>query len=480
MSLTDAEKWQLLQLKTMKLARSSLEYFTTWTFPQYEVNWHHRLMFDVLNRFVYTDEINRLMIFAPPRNGKSEVVSRRLPAFLFGLNPKTSIISCSYSADLTSMMNRDVQRIIDSDEYKRIFPDVKLNDGNVRTSGNWLRNSDIFEIVKHGGVYRSCGIGGGITGAGAKILIIDDPIKNQEEADSVTYRNKLWDWYTSTAYTRLEKNAKVILMNTRWHEDDLSGRLLNLAKTESNADQWHVLSLPAIAEQGCDHRDPRQSGEPLWPNKYNLETLKKIESSVGKRVWNSLFQQRPSSAEGGIFKRHFWKFYSRFPEKFDLILQSWDLTFKNKETSDYVSCSVIGKVGANYYLLDRLNARLSFVESLAGVRTMTQKWPGARAKLVEAKANGDALVDVLKNEIPGLILVEPHGGKTQRAHAITPYHEAGNFYLPAPEIASWVHEFIDQHANFPNGKNDDDVDSFSQGIIYMSGDPRQRLLKLLG
>lgn len=480
MPLTDAEKWQLLQLKTMKLSRESLEHFTTWTFPQYEVNWHHRAIFDTLNRFIYTDEINRLMIFAPPRNGKSEVVSRRLPAFLFGINPRLNIISCSYSADLTSMMNRDVQRIIDSDEYKNIFPDVRLNDGNTRTTGNWLRNSDIFEIVKHGGVYRSCGIGGGITGSGAQILIIDDPIKNQEEADSITYRNKLWDWYTSTAYTRLEKNAKVILMNTRWHEDDLCGRLLALAKNDPNADQWHVLSLPAIAENERDPRDIRQPGEALWPNKYNLETLMKIKASVGNRVWNSLFQQRPSSTEGGIFKRHHWKFYSRFPEKFDMVLQSWDLTFKNKETSDKVSCSVIGKVGANFYLLDRLNARLSFVESLAAVRTMTQKWPGARAKLVEAKANGDALVDVLRTEIPGLILVEPHGGKVARAHAITPYHEAGNLYLPSPELATWVNEFIDEHANFPNGKHDDDVDSFSQGITYMSGDPRQRLLKLLG
>jgi len=476
MTLTDFEKWQYYQLKKMKLSRESMEYFTTWTFPEYEVNWHHRLIFDVLDKFIHTDEIKRLMIFAPPRNGKSEIVSRRFPAFLFGINPKIKIIACSYSSDLTSMMNRDVQRIIDSNEYKKIFPDVLLNGSNVRTSGNWLRNSDIFEIVNHGGVYRSCGVMGGITGQGCDILIIDDPIKNQEEADSKVYRDKIFDWYASTAYTRLEKDAKIVLMMTRWHEDDLAGRLLDAAKNP-DADQWVVVKFPAICEEKEKERD---IGEALWPTKYSLETLGTIKATVGARVWNSLFQQRPSASEGGIFKRQFWRFYEAFPSKFDKIIQSWDLTFKKKDDNDFVAGHVIGKIGANIYLLDRIHARMSFTESLVAVENLSMKWPDARAKYIEAKANGDALVDILKDKVPGLILVEPKGGKYARANAITPYHEAGNLFLPSPKICAWVSEFIEQHANFPNDKHDDDVDAFSQGVTNLVGDPREKLKKLLG
>jgi predicted phage terminase large subunit-like protein len=480
MALTDAEKYELLALKTMKLSRESMEYFTTWTFPDYEVNWHHRLMCDKLDEFIYSKKINRLMIFTAPRHGKSEIVSRRLPALLLGMQPNTKIIACSYSSDLSSMMNRDVQRIIDSDEYKRIFPNTRLSGSNVRTTGNWLRNSDIFEIVNHTGAYRSTGVGGGITGSGANCLIIDDPCKNQEEADSQTMRQKVWDWYTSTAYTRLEKNGKVIIIMTRWHEDDLAGRLLALAKSDPSADQWTVLMLPAIAENERDPLDQREPGQPLWPNKYNLERLKAMQASVGTRVWNALFQQRPSSAEGGLFKRVHWQYYDNLPPKFDTIIQSWDLAFKGKDTSDFVAGHVIGKLGANYYLLDRLTERLTFTESLKAVRQMSVKWPGARAKLVEDKANGSALVDVLKTEISGLILVEPRGGKIARAEAITPFHEAGNLWLPSPARAPWIHQFVDQHANFPNVKNDDDVDAFSQGVTYLGGDPRERLKKLLG
>jgi predicted phage terminase large subunit-like protein len=478
MELSNDEKIEKLRLKELKIARSSLLEFTTHTFPQYEVNWHHRLICDTLDRFVHTNEIPRLMIFAPPRMGKSELVSRRLPAFILGQNPDSKIIACSYSADLASMMNRDVQRIIDSDEYRQLFPSVRLA-GDQKGDQRWVRTSDLFEIVNRRGAYRSAGVGGGITGTGSFYLILDDLLKNQEEADSPTMRKKVWDWYCTTAYTRLEKDGKVCLMLTRWNEDDIAGRLINQAKKDPEADQWHILKLPAFCEDGKHPDDPRQPGESLWPNKYSPQRMNAIKASIGLRAWNALFQQRPSSETGGILRRACWNYYESMPTKFDVIIQSWDMTFKGKDTSDYVAGQVWGRVGANCYLLDYFKEQLTFSKSLQAVRTMSQKWPNARAKLVEDKANGTAVVDVLKDEIPGLILVEPNGGKVARVHAMSPLHEAGNLWLPKPEKAPWVLEFVESCANFPNAAHDDDVDAMSQAILYLGGDPRKKLMDML-
>jgi len=193
------------------LARRHLLDFITYTKPDYEVNWHHKTICDEIESFM-TGECSRLILCMPPRNGKSQIVSRHLPAYLLGRNPDARIIACSYSADLAQAMNRDVQRIIDDPLYHELFPDTTLSGSNVRTvAGNFLRNSDVFEIVGHKGVYLSAGIGGGITGRGADYALIDDPVKNREEANSPTYRERIWDWYRSTLYTRLEKGGKILI-----------------------------------------------------------------------------------------------------------------------------------------------------------------------------------------------------------------------------------------------------------------------------
>lgn len=198
------------KILSRRAARTNLLDFAIYTKPDYEANEHHVYLCEYLDKFV-KGEIKRLLVSMPPRSGKSELVSRRLPAYIFGVNPDAHIISCSYSADLSSRMNRDVQRIIDSPRYKYLFPDTSLNASNVRTDaqGSYLRNSDVFEIVGHNGMYRSAGVGGGITGLGADFGLIDDPVKNQEEAMSQTYREKAWEWYTSTFYTRLEKDGRL-------------------------------------------------------------------------------------------------------------------------------------------------------------------------------------------------------------------------------------------------------------------------------
>lgn len=466
-SSLELSEYELEQADRIVRAQNGLLNFTRYTKPDYEVNWHHRLTCKYLNRFV-RGEIPRLIVTEPPRHGKSELTSRRLPPFIFGNFPSTSIIGTSYSADLASRMNRDVQRIIDSPEYKEIFPDIHLAGDerlSTRASGAWLRNSDIFEVVGTGGTYRSAGVGGGITGMGGEWLLIDDPIKNQEEADSEVYRNKLWEWYTSTLYTRLEKNGKILITLTRWHEDDLAGRLLALAKADPLADQWVVLNLPAIYEKKDAHpEDPRKEGEALWPEKYSTERLTTLKASVGSRVFNSLYQQRPSAAEGAKVKRNYIRYYKTLPGRFDEIIQSWDFTFKDAKTSDYVVGQVWGRAGANKYLLDEVRDRMDIIASINAMLALSAKWPKAFAKLVEDKANGPAIIQIVQTKLSGVIPVEPEGSKDARLISVVPEYEAGNVYYPDPSIAPWIHDHVEEIVGFPTAKFRDRVDATSQAL----------------
>ena len=452
------------------LARRCLADFALYTDPLYQMNWHHALLCEYLDRLV-AKETRRLLVFMPPRHGKSELVSRKLPAFIFGKNPDAAIIAASYSADLAQSMNRDTQRIIDDDRYFELFPATTLSGKSNRSitlKGNYLRNSDMFEIVGHRGSYRGAGVGGGITGMGGDYIIIDDPIKNREEANSATYREKLWNWYTSTLYTRQEKDAAILVTLTRWHEDDLAGRLIEAARLP-DGEKWEVLCLPALKEDGDNAADIRAIGDPLWEDKYDCQSLAQIKATVGSYEWNALYQQRPAPQEGAMFKREWWQRWCVIPgDLFDFV-QSWDCTFKDKNTSDYVVGQVWArskKNPANRYLLDQVRARMTFTETVQAIRDLSAKWPKTTRKLIEDKANGTAVIDVLKKEIPGLVPVEPMGGKVVRAHAVTAVVEAGNVYIPDATIASWVFDFVEELASFPSATHDDQVDAMTQANAY--------------
>lgn len=463
--ITEERRQVLIQEARRELARRHMSDFVLYVDRNYQMNWHHQLLCEYLDRLAQK-EIRRLMVFMPPRHGKSELVSRKFPAFLLGNKPDTSIISCSYASDLASRMNRDVQRLIDSPEYEQLFPNSRLFGKNIRSTarGSYLRNSDIFEIVNHRGVYRSAGVGGGITGMGGEYIIIDDPVKNREEADSATYREKVYNWYTSTLYTRLEKDGCILLTLTRWHEDDLAGKLLKAS--EDGADQWTILELPAICEEPIKPYDIRREGEALWKWKYDESALTKMKATVGSRDWAALYQQHPTPGEGGTFKREWWNYYKFLPSGLYDYVQSWDCTFKDAQSSDYVVGQVWARKGSSRYLLDQVRGRMSFTETIRAVRSLSAKWPQAVRKLIEDKANGTAVIDVLRKELPGLVPVEPEGGKIVRANAVTAVVEAGNVFLPDPSIAPWVHDFVEEHALFPNGSNDDQVDAQSQANTY--------------
>ncbi len=457
-----------------ELARRSLLDFTRYTYPAYHAGWFHAEVAMKLDAFL--DDVDagrspRLMLFAPPRHGKSELVSRRFPAFALGRNPDLSIIATSYSGDLSSRNNRDVQRVMDDSVYQEIFPTTRLYSSHVRSSsqGSYLRNSDVFEVVGRRGVYRSAGVCGGITGMGGQILIIDDPVKDALEAESSTYRERVWEWYRSTFYTRLAPGGGLLLIMTRWHEDDLAGRLLSAEK--SGGDKWNVVKFPAVAEGDELHR---KAGEPLHAERYPLSALKSIKTAVGSRVWSSLYQQRPTAADGAIFKRDLWRYYrapSTDPAEIvrllgiTRVIQSWDTAFKAKEGNDYNAGLTFGEAKSGYYLLDCVKRQMEYPELKSVAQSYAAKWC-PHSVLVEDTAAGQSLIQELKRDtrLP-IVPISVDRDKVSRAHAVTPLLEAGRFMLPEGE--AWTSDFVDSLASFPNGLHDDDVDAFTQGANYL-------------
>jgi hypothetical protein len=350
MNLNNLKKLPLSSKEISKhIARYDFREFVQYTKSDYQFNWHHDLLIEYIQKFA-EGKIKKLMVFMPPQHGKSELTSRRLPAFLLGSNPKLKVIGCSYSASLATSFNRDVQRIIDSDEYKDIFPNTILNSSNIRTAamGNYLRNSDIFEIVGHKGFYKSVGVGGSLTGTPADIGIIDDPIKDALEAESQTYRARVWDWFTQVFLTRLHNDSQIIITQTRWNLDDLSGRIL---KTLNNNNDWTVLSLPAIAEGQLSEHDPRQLGQALWENKHSINRLNEIKGA-NPRAFHALYQQDPKPFEGGLV-------YPRFKTitltEFESIkgLDCYGLDFGYNEPSAMVHVK-IDKANKRIYVNEKL------------------------------------------------------------------------------------------------------------------------------
>ena len=452
-------------------ARKGLSYFTLHTKPDYLLGWVHKEICDELDRFlqdVADKKSPRLIITMPPRSGKSELVSRRFPAFALGRNPELQIIATSYSSDLSQRFNRDVQRVIDDEKYFDLFPNTRLNISRVRTDsrGSYIRTSDLFEIVGHAGAYRSCGVGGGITGQGADILIIDDPIKDRAQAGSKTIRDSIWDWYTSTAYTRLSPGGGVIVMATRWHTDDLIGRLI---QRMGEGDTFRIVNYPAIAEHDELHR---KAGEALHPERYPLSTLLQIQKTIGSRDWEALYQQHPVPDGGALFKLEWFRRWTAtsLPPEFDHTLMSWDMTFKDSKNSDYVVGQVWGKKGPNFYLLDQVRGQWDFVKTKEMVRVLAHKWPRVVRKLVEDKANGSAVISELKSTVSGFVPITPTESKEARASSVTPYFEAGNVFIPEDSAAPWVPHYVSELLEFPAGSHDDQCFVAGTKVATLFGD----------
>lgn len=462
-------------------ARQSLKEFTRRVFPGYH-NAPHLELIDAALEDVERGKLTRLLIECPPRHGKSDKASVHFPGYYLGRNPDKRVIIASYSSDLANRFSRRARNIVQSPTYP--FP--------YRTAGD-LSQVQRWDIEAHRGGLIAAGVGGSITGEGANLFIIDDPIKNSEEADSERVRENVWEWYQSTAFTRLEPGGAMIVIMTRWHEDDLIGRLL---REDEERHEWTRIRLPAFAEEG----DPlgRRVGEPLWPERYSKKDLERIRETVGPRYWGAMFQQRPSAAEGEIIKRrwvNFWHYTGiplppvmvktadgliekqpvPLPPYQDRHIQTWDMAFKENEDNSFVVGQVWSQVGARLFLRDQIRDHYDFPATIRAVEQMNRRWPDAFQKFVEDKANGPAVIATLREKIPGLIAVTPQGSKVSRVNAISWAWEAGNIFLPHPDIAPWVETFLEELASFPNGQFDDQVDAMSQAVSKTLGNASRRL-----
>lgn len=474
---------QLLDLQAIRneRARRDLLAFTRLTKPDFIEGWFNRIVAQALQQFFWDVKAGkqpRLMIFAPPRSGKSELFSRRFPAWAMGQDPDLQIIAASYSSDLASRMNRDVQRIIDDESYAGVFPGTSLNSKNIVTmAGTALRNSDIFEVVGRRGAYRSAGVGAGITGMGADIAVIDDPVKDAKEANSATVRNAVWDWYTTTLYTRLSPNSGVLLGMTRWHEDDLAGRLLREME-KGEGDQWTIVRFPAIAEQDEAYR---RAGEALHPERYPIERLEKIRTAVGMPTWNALYQQRPSAKGGDIIKGAWFARYAVVPPlKWRAVYV--DTAQKAGQHNDYTVFTHAGMgVDGRIYILDVRRQKVDAVGLEKLARDLYASWrvtstvtPVAlRYFAIEDKSSGTGLIQQLKgrHRIPVKPIKRlPGQDKYSRVMDVQGHLESG--FACLPDNAPWVADFIaeceaftatDAHAH------DDQVDTLADCINDMLG-----------
>ena len=392
-----------------------------------------------------------MVLSIPPQHGKSLSVTETLPSWYLGKNPDKSVIVLAYGDDLAQRFGRRNKEKIET--FGKIFFDISLSKSK---SAN-----DDFELDGRKGRMITRGIMAGVTGNPAHLLIIDDPVRTREEAYSAVTREKIWQEWMSSAKTRLAGGAKVILIMTRWHEDDLAGQIL---KTEKNA--VHI-NIPCEAED--NDVLGRKKGEGLFPEigkgtAWKDQMKASYIAGEGLDAWNAMYQGRPSVQGGNIFKRDWFKFYTDLPTMYQTII-SVDAAFKDTKTSDFVAIGVWGKSGANVYLLDLINERMDFVRTLEVIRLMKKKYAEANMVLIEDKANGSAIISTLRQEIMGIVPVEPLGNKESRAYAIQPFVMAGNVWLL--KNAPWVEDYLDQMIRFPKSSKDDMVDMTTQALVRL-------------
>lgn len=426
---------------------------------------------------------NRLIICMPPQEGKSERVSHYGVEWMLRRHPDRRYGIVSYGADIARQFSAAIRT------------DIGTFDGTDGTLDLGLRLSPTTRSVARfrlaypyrGGVV-AIGIGGGLSGRPIDVLVIDDPVKDVQAADSEYKSFLAWEWWMATARPRVGGRA-VIIVTTRYSALDLAGRLLTKQSDDEAAgaslyDRWRVINIPAEA----DHDPSKGETDPLGraPGEFmasargrttaEWETTKR---ATAPRLWQALFQGRPSSAVGNVFLRHWWPRFdsvlwstqadhSMLLHDMDEVLLSWDCSFKNKSDSDFVAAGVWARRGAQLFLVDQVRQRMSFTETLQAFRAQCKRWPQATAKLIEDKANGTAVIDSLKAEIAGIIPVEPHGSKYARAVAVSPFVQAGNVFLPSRAVALFdVDAYIEELAQFDTGAHDDQVDQTSQALARM-------------
>jgi len=427
--------------------------FVKEVWPDFVQGHHHKIYAEKLNR-VASGELKRLIVNMPPRHTKSEFASHLFPAFFMGRHPKAKLIQTTHTGELSIRFGRKTKNLLESDEYAKVFPNVTLA-ADSKAAGRWESN--------HGGEYFAAGVGGAITGRGADLLVIDDP-HSEQDALSPTVLDSHYEWYTSGPRQRLQPGGAIVLVMTRWSVKDLTGRLLAAQAKDESTDQWEIVEFPAVLND-----------KPMWGNFWDMEGLMKVKASIPLTKWQAQWMQAPTSEEGAIIKREWWKTWEEESiPKLQYIIQSYDTAFSKKETADYSAITTWGvfepeeNSKPNLILLDAKRGRWNFPE-LKSISMEEYKYWKPEAVLIEAKASGLPLTHELqKSGIPVINYTPSRGNdKHSRVNSVAPLFESGAIWAPNKKFAE---EVIEECAAFPFGDNDDYVDSTTQALMrYRQG-----------
>ena len=438
------------QKKIQNKAKNDFLSFVKCVWPEFIEGSHHRHIAEKFNKLA-TGELKRLIVNMPPRHTKSEFASYLLPAWMVGRRPKLKIIQATHTGELAIRFGRKAKHLIDSPEYQKIFETTLQEDS--KAAGRWE--------TAQGGEYFAAGVGGAITGRGADLLIIDDP-HSEQDALSENSLEQAYEWYTSGPRQRLQPGASIVLVMTRWSTKDLTAKLLKQQK-EVKGDQWEIVEFPAILDHG-----PKP--EPVWPQYWNLEELEKVKATLPVGKWNAQWMQRPTSEEGAIIKREWWRNYTKdnIPA-LQHVIQSYDTAYLKKETADFSAITTWGifypneDSGANLILLDALKGRWEFPELRRRALQQYKYWQ-PETVIVEAKASGLPLLYELRQmDIPVVSFTPSKGNdKHSRINAVAPLFESGMIWAPDQKFAE---EVIEECAAFPHGDHDDLVDTMTQAVM---------------
>tara|TARA_R110000868_G_scaffold14238_3_gene66222 strand:- start:1856 stop:3340 length:1485 start_codon:yes stop_codon:yes gene_type:complete len=446
------QKYQGLQLQ--KDGQEQYLKFVETVWPSFIEGKHHKLMADAFER-VASGKLKRLIINMPPRHTKSEFASYVLPSWFLGRFPEKKVIQTAHTAELAVGFGRKVRNLVGSEDYQKVFPGVTLRQDS-KAAGRWNTSA--------GGEYFAIGVGGAVTGKGADLLIIDDPHSEQEgqSGDSSVF-DRVYEWYTSGPRQRLQPGGAIVIVMTRWHKRDLTGQILKSSVQRSGSDEWEVIELPAILP----------SGSALWPEFWKLEELSKLKAELPTAKWQAQYQQDPTSEEGAIVKREWWKIWEHDdPPECEFIIQSWDTAFLKTQRADYSACTTWGifyKEGddgrsqPNLILLSAIKDRMEFPELKKFALSHYKKWE-PDALIVEGKAAGMPLIFELRAVGVPVQEYTPSRGndKIARVNAVADLFASGIVWRPQRKYAE---EVVEEFASFPSGEHDDLVDSSTQALI---------------
>ena len=446
------------ELAQRALARKHLLPFVERFNPKYNAGWVHK---DICRRLEqFSDDVSRqksprLMLFMPPRAGKTTLASIGFPAHHLGKFPDHEVIACSYSGSLAMNFSRKVRNMFRDPAFSVIFPESEL-DPESQSAESWL--------TTEGGGYVAAGVGGGITGKGAHVLIIDDPVKNREEAESALVQEQVYDWYTSTAYTRLAPGGGVLLIMTRWSDNDLAGKLL--AEMARDGERWEIVKYPAIAEEDETYRD---KGEALHPERYDLAALRRIERAVGPRDWSALYQQNPVPDTGAYFTTAMLNYYS--PAELDhkslRFYQAWDLAIGKNDRNDFTAGVTVGIDRLdNIYVVDMVRDKLDGGQIVEKILDSYQLWRPSMVGIEKGHIES-AIGPFLKKRVAERKLYEAffydlrtgRRDKEARARAIQGRMQQGKVFLPRG--GAFTNALVGELLRFPSGEHDDQVDALA-------------------